>query len=456
MSTIVIDLYDSRILISDGRRILANSESCALIESPTSILTGNAAEQQMYTRPQEISTRFWADLSASSTTKHAVSHAEIALRHMQFVWSLLDRQDHAAILAVSGTLSKQDLGLVLGICEKLAIPVLGIVNKTVLAVPGPVSSGSLVWLDVLQQCTVLTNVSQDRQGISASRPGKVLPQGLQSLYQALAKWIAGRFIDETRFDPLQKVEDEQQFHERLPQWLATLESIESVGCELHSARQGHRIQLHRKEVMDINRLAFEEIAIHLSELFPGSKVGIVCSPTCNQVFGLNEFLKDLPGCATLSTDPTGIARQALRYREQIGTEETPVHYTTSLTWDRKTRPWALETTTGSLTALSNCPTHLLIGSSAWPLGPKQEIRLSKDHHETRLTLDPVCNESGICKISRTSLRIEIRLLRNHQVKLNDRPLTATRPLQAGDRLHIDGHRGEVHFIKVRGYETPVG
>ncbi len=456
MSTVVIDLYDSCILISDGKRILANSAACALVESTTSILTGKAAEQQVYMRPQEISTRFWAELSARSTTKHVVSHAEIALRHMQFAWSLLDRQDHTAILAVSGTLSKQDLGLVLGICEKLPIPVLGIVNKAVLAVPGPVTNGTLVWLDVMQQCTVLTKVSQDRKKVSASRPAKVLPHGLQSLDHALAKWIAGTFIAETRFDPLQKAEDEQRFYEKLPEWLATLGSIESVGCELHSAGQGHRIQLHRKDVLAINRFIFEKIAMHLNDLFPDGKVGIVCSPTCNQVFGLDESLKDLPGCATLNTDPTGIARQALQYQEQIGTEDTSVHYMTSLTWDRKTRSQTLETNTGSLAILSNCPTHLLVDSCAWPLGQEQEVRLLKDHNTTRLTLDPACKERGVCKISRIGLRIEIRLLKDHRVKLNGRPLTTPRPLQVGDRLDVDGHWEEVRFIKVPDHETPVG
>ena len=456
MSTVVIDLYDSGILISDGKRILANSPACALVETETSILAGKAAEQQMHLRPQDISTGFWADLAGQSTTRHAISHAEIALRHMQFAWSLLDRQDHDAILAVSGTLRKQELGLVLGICKKLDIPVLGIVNKAVLAAPGPVADARLVWLAVLQQRTILTLVAQDRKQVSATRPAKIIPHGLQSLIQAQAKWIAAAFVRETRFDPLQKGEDEQSLYEKLPHWLATLQSLESVGCELHSGGQNHRIQLHRNNILKINQAVFEKIAIQLSELLPDHKVAIVCSPTCNQVFGLNEFMKDLPGCATLGTDPTRIARQALRYREQISTGNESVHYTTALRWDKTTRPELLEPNTGMLASLPNCPTHLLIGSCAWPLGVKQELRLTKDHHETRLALDPVCNESGVCRIQKKGMRIELRLLKDYSVRLNDRRLTEPQTIQSGDRLHIDGHRDVVHFIKVQEHETPLG
>lgn len=456
MATVVIDLYDSGILISDGKRILANCPSCALVETETSILAGRQAEQQMHLRPQQISTGFWTDLAGQSTTRHAVSHAEIALRHMQFAWNLLDRQDHDAILAVSGALRKQELGLVLGICEKLDIPVLGIVNKAVLAVPGPVANARLVWLAVLQQCTILTLVSQERRQVSASRPGKVIAHGLQSLIQAQAKWIAAAFVRETRFDPLQRGEDEQRLHEKLPHWLATLQSIESVGCELHSDGQGHRVQLHRKDVLEINRAAFEELAVSLSELLPDDKVTLVCSPTCNQVFGLNEFLEDLPGCALLGTDPTRIARQALDYREQIRSGDAAVHYTTTLTWDKSARPQVLEPNPGFLAGLRNCPTHLLIGNRAWPLGPKQELCLTKDRHEIRLALDPLCNDRGICRIRKKGMRIELRHLKDYKVRLNDRLLSEPQPIQSGDRLRLDGYRGTVHFIQVQEHEAPHG
>ena len=454
MSTVVIDLYDSGILISDGDRILAWGASCALIESATSIRTGKAVEHQACVRPQDICTQFWSRLSGHSSTRHVVAHAEIALHHLQAVWGQLDRPDHTAILAVCGTLGKQDLGLVLGICEKLSIPVQGIVNRAVLGVPGPVLGCTLVWLDMLQQHTVLTEMNQDLTGVSVPRPEILLPQGLQALNHTLAKRVAGVFIARTRFDPLQKAENEQQLREKLPHWLETLESAKFVVCALHAAGQAYRVRLERNDVLEINRPVFEAIASRLGSLVHDrDAIGIVCAPSCRQVFGLKAFLDGLPGCAVLSTSPVHMAVQALRYRDQIDSQDTSVHYTTSLTWDRETCPQTLEINAGSLDTLDNRPTHLLIGGHAWPLN--QEVCLSARNAAPGLTLDPACDETSLCRISRFGWMIEVRSLHEHVVRLNGEPLGAPRSVQSGDHLRIDGYRDVIRFIQVHEHETPL-
>ncbi|MEM7402195.1 MAG: hypothetical protein AAF304_09635, partial [Pseudomonadota bacterium] len=76
-STVAIELYDSGVRISNGEQILADSPSYALIEADV-VEVGEAAKHQAHLRPREISTHFWAALTASSTTKHILSHAEIA------------------------------------------------------------------------------------------------------------------------------------------------------------------------------------------------------------------------------------------------------------------------------------------------------------------------------------------------------------------------------------------
>ena len=87
MPTIVIDLYDIGVLVSDGSQVLIDSASCALIESYESIIIGEPARQQARLRPREISTQFWGQLSSSSNTKLVVSNAELA-----FIFDR-DRQD---------------------------------------------------------------------------------------------------------------------------------------------------------------------------------------------------------------------------------------------------------------------------------------------------------------------------------------------------------------------------
>lgn len=454
MFTVVIDLYDSGILISDGKRVLAQEASCAYIESDTSIHTCETAQRQACARPQDISTHFWSQLSQRSTTRHPVPHAEIALLHLQAAWARLERPAQRAILAVPGTHGRQDLGLVLGICEKLSIPVCGIVHRAVLAVPGPFPGCTLAWLDVLQQHTVLTELRHDRTGVSVPHPGALLPQGLQGLNHTLTKGIAGAFIANTRYDPLQKAEDEQRFREMLPRWLAVLESEQSVECTLRAAGQEHRIRLHRNEALEFSRGMFEALAERLGSLFRDrGALGLVCAPSCRQLFGLEAFLKGLPGCAVQANDPVDMAGQALRYAEQIATRDSSVHYTTSLAWDRDTSPQVLEVNPGSIEDLDNRPTHLLIGAQAWPLD--REVCLSAHNAEPRLSPDMACDENSLCRISRSGWLIEIQCLQDQVIRLNGEPLTVSRSVQAGDLLDIDGCPDEMRFIRIREHEAPL-
>ncbi|MDE0249842.1 MAG: hypothetical protein OXK72_02400 [Gammaproteobacteria bacterium] len=453
MSMLVIDLYDSGILISDGDRVLADSTSCALIEPGQPIQTGRRAVQQACFRPQDICTRFWSRLPDRSATRHEVPHAEIALHHLQSVWERLDRPDHAVILAVSGMLDRQDLGLVLGICEKLSIPVRGIVSRAALALPGPAPVRTLAWLDVLQTHAILSELQQDHKGVSARAPVTLIPQGLPALNHILAKRITRLFIAKTRFDPMQKPDDERQFIEKLPRWLATLEQEESVVCRLQGTGQALRIRLDRHEVLDMNRPVFEAIALRLAGLFQDrDAVAVVCAPSCRQVFGLEGFLKGLPGCAVLGTEPLQLARQALRYREQITARHAAVHYTTSLEWDRDTSPLTLDIHPGTLAELNNRPTHLLIGDQAWPLD--RELCLSARNGAHGLDLDPACGEGGLCRIASSGWLIEVRALHGHAVRLNGNLLTAPRSVQPGDALDIEGHPDALRFIRVCEHETP--
>ena len=102
MPTVTIEFYDSGVRISDGKNILANSVSCALIESDNTILVGEQAEHQAHLRPRESSINFWGQLSENSDTKHVISNAEIAYRHLEHIWSLANYSNQDVILITYG------------------------------------------------------------------------------------------------------------------------------------------------------------------------------------------------------------------------------------------------------------------------------------------------------------------------------------------------------------------
>ncbi len=262
MPLVIIEFYDSGVRISDGKNTLANSVSCALIEADKTILVGEQAAQQAHLRPRESSTLFWSQLSENSDTKRVISNAEIALRHLEQLWNLANRTDQNAILITPVNLEKHDLGLLLGICKKLSINVTGIVCNATLAMQQPVEDCKAVFLDLLQKQLAVTEITQDEAGLTLKQPSHILNYGLHNLIGNSANHIAKKFIAETRFDPLYSANDEQQFFDKLPLWLADLSERNSIECRLNTGGKIFSIQIQNETLQLANRKQFDEIAAH--------------------------------------------------------------------------------------------------------------------------------------------------------------------------------------------------
>ena len=287
MSNVIIEFYDSGVRISDGESILADSVSCALIESDKSIHVGEQAEAQAHLRPRECSRLFWSRLSKNSDTKHSISNAEIALHHLKYLWDLIKLEGHEVVLITPVTLGKRELGLLLGICKKLSINVTGIVANAVLTIQNPLKNCKAVYLDLQQQQLALTEVIQNETRISLNLPGHTINYGLQRFINNNAKRIAKKFISDTRFDPLHLANDEQQFFDKLPQWLKLLNDNQSIECKLNSNGKHYAITIENDQLQKDNKQLFEDIASYLNILFHNhSNIAIYCSTSCKQVFFL--------------------------------------------------------------------------------------------------------------------------------------------------------------------------
>ena len=446
MSTIVIDLYDIGVLVSDGSQVLIDSASCALIESYESVIIGEPARQQARLRPREISTQFWGQLSSNSNTKLVVSNAELAFMHLQSIWNELPDSDYEVIVAIPNTFSKQDLGLLLGICEKLSIPVIGIVCNAVLAAISPIPDCKTVYLDLLQHRIAITEIDYSVTNISVNQPNKVLSYGLHSLINYLAKDIAQKFISETRFDPMHLAADEQQFFDKLPLWLNTLENSESVECSLTSNSNTYCVQIEKEFLLHTNQKAFADVANYLNMQFHNHEtIAIVCSASCSQVFGFLDFLKTLPGCAIIPIDKTIVSKYALLNKELIKSEDNSIHYTTSI---KRNRADGSDITfnPGALSKLADVPTHILFNNKAYPI--QSDLYIAKHSSKNSLMIQNISDDNAVCKVSKKGVLVEVEKLNNCIVKCNNEPLNIQTPVQVGDKLFIDKHATAIQFIKV--------
>ena len=448
--TVIIECYDSGVRICDSDKLLANSASYALIESSDSILVGEEAEHQAYLRPREVSTAFWSNLSENSSTKYVVSHAELAFRHLKHLWQLAKCSDQNVILITSANLDKHSLGLLLGICKKLSINVVGMVSNAVLALQQPIENCKVVHLDLLLQNLLITELNQNETGVSLKQPSHVLNVGLQHFNQNCAKTIANKFITETRFDPLHNASDEQQFFDKLQLWLTALKNNQKIECKLTINDNAFSTTIDQQQLQRTNRLLFEEIAAHLNILFhKSSALAIICSASCLQAFGLYEFLSSLPGCAVVQLNEENISESALHVSNEITTGDQ-IHYINSLTWQNLT-PQQIQFNLGAISNISSIPTHILINGHAYSLQKDVFIDNTDASSEPRILLEE--SADCLCKISTDNVRVEIYALNSKIIHINENAISTVSSVKTGDILKIEGNQIACQFIKVVHHET---
>ncbi len=448
---VIIECYGSGVRICDGENILTDSTSYALIEADNTIIVGELAEHQAHLRPREVSTQFWANLSASSTTKHIVSNAELALYHLQHAWQSANCSNHDVIFITPANFDKHQLGLLLGICEKLSIHVAGIVCNAALVLRNPLRNSKAIYLDLLLQQLVITELNHTDSGVEIIQPSRIFDYGIQNFIQNCAKTIASEFVNKTRFDPLHTAQDEQQFFDQLPSWLMQLKTNEVIECRLSVEGKHFAIEINQQQLQKANQVLFEEVAAYLNVLFHDhDTLAIYCSASCNKIYALHEFLSALPGCAVIQMNAMDIAQHALHSKNEI-IREGQVHYITRLTWSDKSITESLNFNPGKLSNISSIPTHVLIGGHAYSL--QQEIYIASNDSST----DPIIlleNRSDcLCKISSNNVSVDIEVLNAKSIMINHNKVSVMTSAKIGDILSIQTSESSCEFIKVVQHEA---
>ena len=452
-NTVAIDISDSGILISNGNNILIDSPSCALINSDNSIILGHAALEQAHLRPHEISNNYWTQLSSKSNTKYSINNAEIAYRHLAFAWQQVNLINTDAILIVPNTFSKQDLGLLLGICNNLSIPVFALLSNAVLALRKRVSNCKIIYLDIMQQNIVLNEIDHDEKTVAVKQVKKTLPYGKEKLVANIANNIAKIFIHKTRFDPMHSADDEQRFFDALPQWLSQFENRSVVECTFESNSLQYKVNLSKEDIADANQLAFNEIALSLTALLPSSinNTLIICSPNSKSVFSLIDFLNALPGCAVELLAKNSLAEQALMLKNTQLSRQNKVHYTTSIDWHTTSSFDKISFNKKSLRHLDDIPTHILFNDYAYSLAG--DTFINKISNTSEASVSNTRGKKVICKITNSGYLKEITKLNATKIKLNNNYIEKNSYISIGDKLSIENNISEFRFIKVNKYET---
>ena len=248
MSLKVVELNDRAITVYDDGGILLQSPGFALVEGDT-VHVGESAQQQARLFPNQSYNKYWQELNLEpiSHGNNFRHYADIAYAH------LLDLAESAGldgdvILAVPGSFTRQQLAIVLGLCQQCPFQVVGVVDSAVAAVSLLEPPRTTIYADIQLHQVVLTRVSLNGDSLEAGSTIQIPGVGSQSFMELMMRMATDMFIQQCRFNPQHNATSEQQLYNALPDWLTEVDDGNLI-LELKAADTLHTAKMPRDSLI---------------------------------------------------------------------------------------------------------------------------------------------------------------------------------------------------------------
>lgn len=244
MTVAAFELNDAGLLLRWAQGGSEPSPACALLEDGA-LVHGPAASAKSRLLPRHVHDRFWAELDTGPLPPPfppELSAADLVHEHLQQVLAASGAEPHSLILAVPGSFTKAQLGLLLGIARTLPARTRGLVDAAVAAAHGAGASRDCVHVDLELHRAVVTELHVDDR-VSRGRVTVLEGAGLASLRSLAARHVASLFVEGTRFDPLSSAAAEQQLHGLLPALTRELATDGSATVELETGSGNRSVEV---------------------------------------------------------------------------------------------------------------------------------------------------------------------------------------------------------------------
>ncbi len=435
MTAVAIEVVDAGLVPARDGTVAEPSPGVALLDVG-GIVVGREAAAQMRLKPVQAFDRFWSDLSIDPLPRPvpaARSRADLAHAHLARLWSEVAAEGDEALFVVPGTLRSPELGLLAGIAEAAGIPVAGYVDLAVAACAPLQAHASVLHLDLQLHQAVLTELGGD-EVIGRLRLEAAPRVGLRALQSAWAQLVAEAMVRRTRFDPLHQAVTEQQLHDRLPAWLATLAGAEAVDVEIEASAGTFSVSLRRDQFAFAAEAYYSQLLdLVQSARRAGEAATLVLSPRATLLPGFAARCAAGAEVEVVSLAEGAAAIGALERRDLIESRAAPA-LVTALPRTGLARQAARRAGTVQGTA----PTHVVFGGKAHALGSEPLCVGRAPRGERTLAVGEA--HAGIsqehCTLIAEDGRVRVRDHSRYGTWLNGARVTGEAALAAGDRLRL--------------------
>ena len=318
MSIGVLDINDSNLqLWHEG--ITVQSPGYALFQEKE-YQFGSPARAAARLQPRDINTRYWWQLStetlqpALGPARHTgdLAHAHLRQLHQEA------KSPSEVLLAVSGSMQREQLALLLGIVQQCPFDAVGLINRSV-ALASLYGGERIFHLEIQLHQAVISELTRDNNQIELQRTTPLPGCGLLQLQERLVELIAAAFVRQTRFDPRRKADSEQQLYDALPAALQTLQNASETNLEVN----GYQARISAHEMQAAVKQVFDSVRETVGVLRPDDQV--IADPLAALLPGLTATFERI---AVLQPDDVRRALQA--HQAQLVQREQALSFVTAL------------------------------------------------------------------------------------------------------------------------------
>jgi hypothetical protein len=371
MTIALLDINDCNLQLWHGGNHLQSPGYALLVDQQYRF--GNPARAAARLQPRDINTRYWWQLStealqpALGPARHTgdLVHAQLQELHRE------GGEPGEVVMAVSGSMQRNQLALLLGIVQQCPFAAVGLVHRSVALGSLHGATGRLFHLEIQLHQALITELAHRDKQVELQRTVPLPGAGLLQLQEKLVEIIATAFIRQTRFDPRRKAITEQQLYDVLPDALRALGRDNETTIEVN----GYRAGINRAELLPAGQRLFDSAREAIGEPQPGDRV--IADPVAGLLPGLTERL---PGLQLLQADSV---RTALEQQlDRLVERGQALSFVTALPGTASPAPPPAPAATAPMAAAPRpAATHLLQGHQARPLaaagtsiGPGWELR----------------------------------------------------------------------------------
>jgi len=452
MALFAIELNDAAITVAGPEGVVTSVPGYAAVVDNRAIF-GLEAWQQSRLHPRSVVNRFWRDFS-DEPLSHPLgsfhSSADLAHAQLETLLAALPARPEEVLFVVPPSWETAQLGLLLGLADELALPVRGLVDSAVAATRCEYPHHGLLHLDASLHAVTRTRLSQDGC-VSLGDRQDIQSLGVTELERVCVTFIASRFLQTTRFDPLHDARSEQYLYDNLREWLSQLHRQGEIGLTVPYGGNEFRAGIRRDELAACVADAFESVVRQLrGSVGANDSLAVQVTSRLAQFPGVIDSLAALPQATVFELEPGAAAAGALQRAEQFVPGTAGVGLTSALSWDRPAADMsgAGRTPVNAHSRLE--PTHLLHDGLVYRLSSGIfHIGAELAPGEAGLNLGPAL--SGVsrrhCSIQRGANGVELVDHSRFGTRLNGHAIDTTVILQTGDVIGIGSPLLQLRLVR---------